>query len=946
MQLPPISNAVRSLWFVGAMLSLTFGTAVATAPPRFGPVPAQIELASQAGVLSVGPSSSPSGGGATLLAQPDWLVPVVLVDFPDQAFAAGSTNAHWDSALFDTTGATLRGSVYDYFRWASNGRARVRGRVVARIRMPQPKTYYANNSWGLGVLSTPNNIYGVIDEALRASDATVNWAPFDLNHDGMVDMLWVVHSGIGGEATVARDNLWSVTSTMSSWAQGSPFTSNDPIPGGGGLRVRIDRFSMLPELSAHHAGALAEIGVFCHEFGHALGLPDLYDTSGNSRNFGPGNWSLMSTGTYGGDGVTPESPAHPGAWASAFLGWAPVHTLTTDSVLTLRSVAAGGTVHSFFFGGENGPEHFMIEYRDRSGFDSSLPSEGLLVYHLDDALIGARLGVNRVNAGAIPGLRLVEADGLGDLVDGRSRGDASDIFPGPLGVERVDDRTVPNLRANNGTLTHTALEDITPLGDSLRVRVRTRPLGWRPLEVLPGVSGTPAGVLGSARRAARVINGEIVAASSEVNLGVARVIVRVKPASGPWGTPTVLNNGGAAATEPTLAAIGGNDAAAIWSDSRHGSNELYCRVRRQGVWMGEIRLTDLPGSSRYPAMVPDGLGHVHLVWQYTPPGGTPQLLYARVVPGQTAVAPVPVSPDSSRPDAPAIAATPTGGCYVLWPERATTPARLWFARIDPDSGVGPRKRLTPNDGSSQAAVAAAVDQFGTLHAVWPTVVSGRSEIHYHAEPGPTSGLGNPDSTLENRAEAIQNLALEVDSKGSMHMTFEALTGGVNTVRYRHRTTGGVWDFGSTGITRPEDGFATQIQPVPESEDRVTLVFGSSIGIEGRWMSCTRDAFATRLPTSAPLPAPAPPHAALRAHPNPLRGGVELRLRWLDSIPPLHAEIEVVDLRGRRMIARPLMKELGVWEAHVPGELTARWPAGVYFVRVAGGSRAERVVLLH
>ena len=64
------------------------------------------------------------------------------------------------------------------------------------------------------------------------------------------------------------------------------------------------------------SGQLIRIGVFCHEFGHVLGLPDLYDTDYSSR--GVGYWSMMAGGSWNGGGLY---PSHFDAWSKYQLGW-------------------------------------------------------------------------------------------------------------------------------------------------------------------------------------------------------------------------------------------------------------------------------------------------------------------------------------------------------------------------------------------------------------------------------------------------------------------------------------------------------------------------------------------------------------------------------------------------------------------------------------------------
>src|SRR5438093_2633968 len=128
--------------------------------------------------------------------------------------------------------------------------------------------------------STPNNTYGAVHDALVLCTQNVDWSRFDLDGDGYVDMLWLVHAGMGGETLINSNWLWSINSRLSGgWRGGSAFVTMQHIPGSTTQFYHLDRFSALPEISNIRPPARSEIGVYCHEFGHALGLPDLYDTS-------------------------------------------------------------------------------------------------------------------------------------------------------------------------------------------------------------------------------------------------------------------------------------------------------------------------------------------------------------------------------------------------------------------------------------------------------------------------------------------------------------------------------------------------------------------------------------------------------------------------------------------------------------------------------------------
>ena len=104
-------------------------------------------------------------------------------------------------------------------------------------------------------------------------------------------------------------------------------------------------------------GTQETIGVFAHEYGHALGLPDLYDTDYSSN--GIGDWSLMAGGSYnyivrGGD-----SPAHLDAWCKYSLGW--VTPTQVSGTLTNESITQGATtsdVYKLLSGSPSSGEYF------------------------------------------------------------------------------------------------------------------------------------------------------------------------------------------------------------------------------------------------------------------------------------------------------------------------------------------------------------------------------------------------------------------------------------------------------------------------------------------------------------------------------------------------------------------------------------------------------------
>ncbi len=934
---PSVWTLARLVAAVAPLLVASVLPAGATAPAPGGVLPEPVRRAFEAGVLDVrGPTAI-----STSATQTTWQVPVIMVAFSDLPLTY--TPAEFEQELFDTTGATPNGSAAEYWRWVSGGRVLLTGRVVATVVLPHDVAYYGFNYWGLRLTSTPNNIYGAIRDALTACEASVDWSQFDGDHDGYVDMLWFLHAGAGGEALHDYNSMWSITSRFSAgWLSGSPFETSDPVPGSTVQKMRIDRFSTLPEQSALITGRRAEIGVYCHEFGHALGLPDLYDTStlGGTLNSGPGYWSLMSMGGSGTNGVTPEIPGHLGAWPLKMLGWLTAVRPARDTTIDLAPIETGGAAVEVAFEGESQPEHLLVENRQRLGFDRDLLSEGLVVYHLDEAGIEARYAANRINAGPTPGLKVVEADGRDDLFLGANRGDGSDPFPGDLGVTAIGEDSWPSTATFSGAPTGVALRDIAPVGDAMRFTLQVQAPGWLPARDRTEPGFDPIEVYSPARAAVVGIDGTISMARSEARGGVPQVVLRTRR-DGAWDLGQVISASPNSALSPCLAPLPGGDLAMAWSDSRPGGARIYYRARIGGVWTPEQPLSLTPGEAFRPAIAADAHGTVYATWlqlhgtrldlmfmrfAYTSPFGTPRV----------------VTDTTSTPDDPSITASPDGRVFMLWADRASTPRMFWFASFREDSGLSAPQTLIPRPYRQPGAYSGVLDAAGRLHLVWFESQGSTNEIHYQRrEFGTPSFLR--DSVIEVRNEYLQSPTLELDPTGSLHLVYESIASGAQQIRYKRWRAGYGWDARSTSVTLPADGFAYRPVVLPLSSGRATVVFTSYVAGAARFIE--RDRTLDPPPVTAVPHLTAPATLALAAAPNPLRPGAALVLRWTGAADGAPPEVELFDVAGRRLAHAPLAADaLGRAAVFAPG-LTATWPAGLVFARTRDGRAMARLVVL-
>jgi len=927
----------------------------ATMPSRQGPMPDGVTAALKAGLLELPARGTPlapgapgiAGAQAVQLKPNPWRVPVMLVSYSDSALI--TTAGDFNQGLFDTTGSTATGSVYDYYQWASGGRLRVIPTVVATVTMPNTRRYYGADSRGINRSSTPRNDAGLVTDALQICFRTVDWTRFDGDRDGYVDMLWVVHAGPGGEGTPDLNDLWSITSRLSGyWFSSQAFD----VTASGGPHLLIDRFSILPELSVFAPGRISEIGVYCHEFGHALGLPDLYDTVDPYQlNTGPGDWSLMSTGAYGGDGRSPQYPSHPGAWCSLYLGWTQSFRPAQDTLVTLTSIPRGGQVLELWFQGEYNREHFLLECRRREGFDRRLPTDGLIVYHVDELVIGQRLQSNQVNTGLEPAMVLVEADGRGDLRRGWNHGDSTDAFPGALHRTSVgDDPAPPNTATFRGAPTNLALSDIATQGEGVRFLAQVRAPGWQAASDPVGAGYSPASGFGSGNRVVIDAQGVISSVESETRGAHAQVILRTGT-GGSWQPPYQISQSTGDALDPSVALLPGGDLAVIWSDNRTGHSRLYYSARIRGMWIDEQPITDLPGECVTPAIGADARGTVQLAWAYVS-GSQSQVLFERFAylsPFGQAVA---VTGPLNRPGAPALAVAPDGNSYIVWSDQASSPQSLRFVRFDPVLGLGPIQSLTAQAGAIQQAGHEIMDAAGTLHSVWLVSGAGLNQIHYQRRPA--SGIPWPaDTTLEVDGGVVQIPRLAADPQGGIHLVYQSPIQQASQIRYKRWRPDRGWDQRSTEVTLPSMGNAQRPGVAPLSPGVVSILYAGYPDGQPHFMERRR---ISDQPGALDVTIPPPVAARLVLGPNPLRAGQPLSMIWAGNAPGSGAMVEFFDLSGRLVATAPLTPGASVSGPSAPGDtgfggwlgpsVSGGWPSGVYFGRVRGSRQpATRLVFL-
>jgi M6 family metalloprotease-like protein len=245
----------------------------------------------------------------------EFRMPVLLGEFSNRPATYPASDL--DQELF--TGPWTPGTLADYFSEISYGALTVTGMVTDWVTVSQVDAYYEGTGNGLG---SDGKVGQFLLEVLTANDPTIDFSTYDNDgpdgipnsgdDDGYVDFIAFAHSESGGECVNA--NIWSHSWALSAWADFSfdAYETDDTAAGGG--FILIDDYTMQPGYSC--ADNMIEIGVYCHETGHAFDLPDLYDADGGGPE-GIGEWGIMGSGNWN----LPSRPAHPCAWTRMQVGW-------------------------------------------------------------------------------------------------------------------------------------------------------------------------------------------------------------------------------------------------------------------------------------------------------------------------------------------------------------------------------------------------------------------------------------------------------------------------------------------------------------------------------------------------------------------------------------------------------------------------------------------------
>ena len=364
--------------------------------------------------MAVPESSGPNKGRTTFPSIGEARSCVILLEFPDRPYSTakdGDINKLIDRLCneegFSDFGA--RGSAADYFRAVSNGKFKPDFDVYGPVKLSH------NAEWYTKIADTPeeeekllNNVpsyyrdyvknhkqprWGfALAEALEALDDEVDFSIYDYDNNNEIDNIFFFYSGHGQADTWDKTSIWPHQSDYRGWTTsqyilGSIYNLPRQIRDG----VEFTCYATSCELNSNPRvpeemrPCLDGIGAFCHEFGHVLGLPDLYDTQGAGVKT-PGKYSIMDQGSYNELSTCPPMYSAYEQWMCKWLDYTEaeddqqyeLNPLVGEdrNAVRLRIRRPGGTLSYY-------NEYYVIETRSNQGWDESLPEHGMLIWRIN-----------------------------------------------------------------------------------------------------------------------------------------------------------------------------------------------------------------------------------------------------------------------------------------------------------------------------------------------------------------------------------------------------------------------------------------------------------------------------------------------------------------------------------------------------------------------------------
>lgn len=372
----------------------------------------------------------------------------ILVNFSDVAFVTPNANAAF-TALLNEEGYSVNGGTgcaRDYFLASSNELFDPQFDVYGPYTLSREQAYYGGNS---GNNSSIHAREMITEACLLAEKNGVDFTLYDEDNNGVVDNIFVYYAGYNEAEHGGENTVWPHRSAI----------SNGPTVSG----KQIYDYACTSELKGNSGAVMCGIGTFCHEFGHVLGLCDMYVTTDNDtgdNNYTVGAWDIMCNGNYNNQGRTPPTYT---AFERFMLGWLVPEQLSVTNNYVLEPIETANKAyliaerqHNLSAFSPNPSEYFLLENRQQVGWDAvpgAIPGVGMLMTHI--TFNATTYNNNTFNNSRPLGFDIVEAYSRNPT----SSSD-SDTYPGSAGVTAV----IPQL--NDGTmLNEQLLSNITQQSD-------------------------------------------------------------------------------------------------------------------------------------------------------------------------------------------------------------------------------------------------------------------------------------------------------------------------------------------------------------------------------------------------------------------------------------------------------------------------------------------------
>lgn len=302
---------------------------------------------------------------------------VILVQFSDIKFKNADPQKQF-SEMLNKEGYNEfhhQGSARDYFIKNSSGAFRPTFDVIGPVTISGTRAYYGGTSDDRRYNMARKALIEALDTLLRWN--SIDFSQYDNDKDGNVDFVYMIYAGVGRSSSGVVESIWphasSITKKMGNGPTVKRYACSNEI---GGRAYKANKTTTTPN----------GIGTFVHEFGHVLGLPDLYDVDGNNRQKTPQSWSIMAHGGYNcptnSENVQGCSPPFYSAFERMSVGWMASPTeLNIKGQVKLDKI--DDNIAYSVTNPQNPNEMFLLEYRTNKNWDAGQVNSGMLIWHID-----------------------------------------------------------------------------------------------------------------------------------------------------------------------------------------------------------------------------------------------------------------------------------------------------------------------------------------------------------------------------------------------------------------------------------------------------------------------------------------------------------------------------------------------------------------------------------